>query len=296
MPQFRKHAALPLRSLLSLETHLQREKRKKALVNFPSQVTSPLKVQRTLAVSSGQFGLAVSTKPKDARRSWARPEPHSPSCFFGANVQSRSPRSSPPSSPGTPGLRGRLRARAPSKSQTLVPRSGSNEHLSDDPRTPCRNTGLPHRPCVSWSPGITTPAHHRRGGGGGGLQPQVGALTCSGLGLPVPTGDEVPEQAMPWGPARSSFQELGSAPGSASLHPLIQELHPREEMGGKSWAAARERAAPPRAVSSPCRAPPGAVRAARGGRASQVEARRPARPRSRPSMPSAASSAGSRGL
>lgn len=30
-----------------------------------------------------------------------------------------------------------------------------------------------------------------------------------------------------------SFQELGSAPVSACLHPLIQELHPREEMGGK---------------------------------------------------------------
>lgn len=294
MPQFRKHAALPLRSLLSLSTHLQRGKRKRALVNFPSQVTSPLKVQRTRAVSSGQFGMAVSTKPKDARRSWARPEPHSPSCFFGANVQSRSPRSSPPSSPGTPGLRGRLRARAPSRSQTLVPQSGSNEHLSDVPPDPLQEDRAP-----AWSVCLLvsrdhnpSPSSPRRGG----VQPQVGALTCSGLGLPASTGDEVPEQAMLWGPARSSFQELGSAPGSASLHPLIQELHPREEMGGKSWAAARERAAPPRAVSSPCRAPPGAVRATRGGRASQVEARRPARPRSRPSMPSAASSAGSRGL
>lgn len=167
MPQFRKHAALPLRSLLSLETHLQREKRKKALVNFPSQVTSPLKVQRTLAVSSGQFGLAVSTKPKDARRSWARPEPHSPSCFFGANVQSRSPRSSPPSSPGTPGLRGRLRAPAPSRSQTLVPRREQRAPLRRPPdslqehRAPassvCLLVSRDHNP---------SPSSPRRWGGG----------------------------------------------------------------------------------------------------------------------------------
>lgn len=194
MPQFRKHAALPLRSLLSLSTHLQRGKRKKALVNFPSQVTSPLKVQRTRAVSSGQFGMAVSTKPKDARRSWARPKPHSPSCFFGANVQSRSPRSSSPSSPGTPGLRGRLRARAPSRSQTLIPQSGSNEHLSDVPRTPCRNTGLPHGPCVSWSPGITTPAHHRRGGWGGGCSHRWGRSPAQDWGSPCPQGTRCPSR------------------------------------------------------------------------------------------------------
>lgn len=97
----------------------------------------------------------------------------------------------------------------------------------------------------------------------------------------MPTGDDVPEQAMLWGPARCSFQELGSAPGSAPPHPpQSRNFTPGRKVAGwgGSWAAARERAAPPRAVSSPCRAPPGAVRPARGGRASQVEARRPARP------------------
>lgn len=193
MPQFRKHAALPLRSLLSLSTHLQRGKRKRALVNFPSQVTSPLKVQRTRAVSSGQFGMAVSTKPKDARRSWARPEPHSPSCFFGANVQSRSPRSSPPSSPGTPGLRGRLRARAPSRSQTLVPQSGSNEHLSDVPPDPLQEHRAP-----AWSVCLLvsrdhnpSPSSPRRGGG---CSHRWGRSPAQDWGSPRPQGTRCPSR------------------------------------------------------------------------------------------------------
>lgn len=195
MPQFRKHAALPLRSLLSLSTHLQRGKRKRALINFPSQVTSPLKVQRTRAVSSGQFGMAVSTKPKDARRSWARPKPHSPSCFFGANVQSRSPRSSPPSSPGTPGLRGRLRARAPSRSQTLVPQSGSNEHLSDVPPGP--PAGTQGSRMVRVSPGLPGSQPQpiiAAEVGGGGCSHRWGRSPAQDWGSPRPQGTRCPSR------------------------------------------------------------------------------------------------------
>lgn len=106
----------------------------------------------------------------------------------------------------------------------------------------------------------------------------MGALTCSRSGLPAPTGDEVPEQAIRWALTRSAFQELGSALGLASPQPQSRDCTPRRESGSESWATAPERAAPPRAVSSPSRAPPGAARLACGGRDSQVEARRPARP------------------
>lgn len=55
-------------------------------------------------------------------------------------------------------------------------------------------------------------------------------------------------------------------------------ISPPGGKGVKSWATAQERAAPPRVVSSPSGAPPGAARSAHEGRASQVEARRPVQP------------------
>lgn len=147
------------------------------------------------------------------------------------------------------------------------------------PRPPFRNTGLPQGSRVPWPPGIPTSAHHRRMSWGGRGSHRWEALTCSRSGLPAPTGDEVPEQAIRWVAARSSFQELRSEPGSAPPQPPIQGLHPREgKWGGELGPGSGTRAAPPRAVSSPCRAPPGAARLACGGRDSQVEARRPARP------------------
>lgn len=106
------------------------------------------------------------------------------------------------------------------------------------PGPPLGDTGLPQGPRVPCSPGIPTPAHHRRRGWGvGGRRDAAtggGALTCSRSGLPAPTGDEVPEQAIRWATARSSFQELGSAPRSASPQPPIQRLHPPGgKVGGK---------------------------------------------------------------
>lgn len=134
MPQFRKHAALPLRSLLSLSTHLQRgrgekerkKKKSELKVNFPSQVTSPLKVQWTRIVSSGKFGLAMNTEPKDGSRSRALPVPRARCCFSRANARNRSPGTSPPYSLGTLGLRHPLGTRASGGCQTPV-QSGSRE-------------------------------------------------------------------------------------------------------------------------------------------------------------------------
>lgn len=146
-------------------------------------------------------------------------------------------------------------------------------------RLPFCNTGLLQGPRVPWSSGIPTPTHHRRRVWERGRQPQVGALTCSRSGLPAPTGDEVPELAIRWGPARSSFQELGSAPGSASPQPGIRGLHPQEgSWGGKLGHGSGTRSAAPRRLLPL----PGAARCCalvlRGGRDSQVEARRPAGP------------------
>lgn len=169
------------------------------------------------------------------------------------------------------------------------------------PGPPFGDTGLPQGPRVPCSPGIPTPAHHRRRGWGRGGRREAatggGALTCSRSGLPAPTGDEVPEQAIRWAPARSSFQELGSAPRSASPQPPIQRLHPPQEgkWGAKLGYGSQERAAPPRAVSSPCRAPPGAARLACGGAGQPGGGAATSPARCRPSMPSAAAAPGSPG-
>lgn len=105
---------------------------------------------------------------------------------------------------------------------------------SQAPQAPIQELGAPTKspcPLVSWDPNPSPPFPQRLGMGKGDSH-RWRALTCSRSGLPAPTGDEVPEQAIRWVLARSAFQELGSALESASPQPPIQGLHPQEGKWG----------------------------------------------------------------
>lgn len=96
---------------------------------------------------------------------------------------------------------------------------------------------------------------------------------------PRPLGTRCPSRPYGGHPRAPPSRNSALRPGRRLLNPRSRDCTPQEgKWGAKLGHGSQERAAPPRAVSSPCRAPPGAARLACGGRDSQVEARRPARP------------------
>lgn len=249
-------------------------------------MTSPLKVQWARIVSSGEFGLAENTKPKDASRSWARRVPCALGCFSRAKDQNRSPGYTPPYSLGTLGLRCPLGARAQGGCQTPVQSPSSETRRRAESMSPPRllrlpfcNTGLLQGLRVPWSSGIPTPAHHRRRVWKRGRQPQVGGAHL--LKIRAPRAH--------WGRGAGAGHTVGSRalllPGTrlcarvgVSSTPDPGTAPPGGKLGGKVG---------PRLGNAHCRPAPSPPPTGRrqvlrarltGGRDSQVEARRPAGP------------------
>lgn len=105
-------------------------------------------------------------------------------------------------------------------------------------------------------------------------------------------------QSRPYGghPRAPPSRNSALRPGRRLLNPRSRDCTPQEgKWGAKLGHGSQERAAPPRAVSSPCRAPPGAARLACGGAGQPGGGAATSPARCRPSMPSAAAAAGSPG-